>query len=80
MHASVLLRTAAVVGPHLIHTDAAIEAGSGGLGALVDVLLAGLTMEGGWAGADVVGIKSRALAAVCARVGRAWVGMLTAFP
>lgn len=56
--AGVLLRTAAVVRAHLIHAHAAVEAGRGNLGALVHVLLAGLTVKGGWAGADEGGIKS----------------------
>lgn len=77
--ASVLLRAAAVVRAHLVHAHAAVEAGRGSLGALVDVLLAGLTVEGGRARADVGGIECRALAAVCARVGCARVGELAAF-
>lgn len=76
MLAGVLLRTATVVRAHLVHTHAAVQAGRGRLGALVDVLLAGLTVEGGRAGADVGGIEGRALAAVCAWVGSAWVGEL----
>lgn len=57
MLASVLLRTAAMVRAHLIHTDTTVQTGRGGLGALVDVLLAGLSVEGRRAGADVDGIE-----------------------
>lgn len=77
--AGVLMRAAAVVRTHLIHTHAAVKTGRGSLGALVDILLAGLTVEGGWAGADVGGIEGRALAAVCARIGCTRVGELAAF-
>jgi len=77
--AGVLLRTAAVVRAHLVHAQAAVVAGRGTLGALVDVLLAGLTVEGGRAGADVGGIEGRALAAVRAGIGRARVGELAGF-
>lgn len=77
--AGVLLRTAAVVRSHLVHTHAAVEAGGGGLGALIDVLLAGLTMESGRAGADVGGIEGRALAAICTWIGSTWVGKLACF-
>lgn len=55
--ASVLLRTTAVVRAHLVHTHTTIKTRRGSLGALVDVLLAGFTMEGGRAGADVGGVK-----------------------
>lgn len=75
----VLLRTAAVIRAHLIHADAAVETGRGGLGTLVDVLLAGLPVEGRRAGADVGGIEGRALAAVGARIGSARVGELAGF-
>lgn len=53
----VLVRTAAVVRADFVHTHAAVETGRGSLGALVDVLLAGLTVEGRRAGADVGGVK-----------------------
>lgn len=51
--AGVLLGAATVVRAHLVHAHAAVETGEGGLGALVDVLLAGLAVEGGRARADV---------------------------
>lgn len=57
MLSSVLLRTAAVVRAHLIHTYATVETGRWSLGTLVDILLAGLSMEGRRTGADVGGIK-----------------------
>lgn len=57
MLASVLLRASAVVRSHLIYTHATIKTRRGTLSTLIDVLLAGLTMEGRWAGADVGGIK-----------------------
>lgn len=46
-----------MVRAHLVDTNAGIEARGGGLCALVDILLAGLAVEGGWAGADEGGIK-----------------------
>lgn len=79
MLTGVLLRTAAVVRAHLVHTHATVKTGRGSLGALIDVLLAGLTVEGGWAGADVGGIEGRALAAVCTGIGSARVGKLAGF-
>lgn len=54
MLASVFLRAATVVRAHLVHTYTTIKTGRGSLGTLVDILLAGLTMESGWAGADIV--------------------------
>lgn len=57
MLASVLLRASAVERTNLIYTYATIKAWRGSQSALVDILLAGLTMEGGWAGADVGGIN-----------------------
>lgn len=77
--ASVLRRASAMVRAHLIDTNAAIEARGGGLCALVDILLAGLAMEGGWAGADVGGIKGRALATICTWIRSTWVGDLARF-
>ncbi|TNN55509.1 hypothetical protein EYF80_034251 [Liparis tanakae] len=74
--AGVLLGTAAAVGADLVHAQAAVAAGRRALGALVHVLLAGLAVEGGRAGADVGGVEGRALAAVRAGVGRARVGEL----
>lgn len=68
MLAGVFLRAAAVVRADLIHTDATVTTGRGSLGAFVDVLFAGLTVEGRWAGADEGGFVGRALAAVGARV------------
>lgn len=77
--AGVLLRASAVVWAHLVYTHATIETWRGSLSALVDVLLAGLTVEGGWAGADVGGIEGWALATVCAWIGSTWVGELARF-
>ena len=76
MGAGVLLGAAAVVGAHLVHAHPPVAARGRGLGALVDVLLAGLAVEGGRAGADVVELEGGALAAVGAGVGGAGVGEL----
>lgn len=77
--AGVLLRAAAVVRAHLIHANAAVKTWRGRLGALVNVLLAGLAVEAGRAGADVGGIECRALATVCTWIGSTWVGNLAGF-
>ena len=76
VRAGELLGAAAVEGAHLVDADAPVAAGRGRLGALVDVLLAGLPVEGGGAGADVVGVEGGALAPVGAGVGGAGVGQL----
>lgn len=70
---------AAVVRAHLVHTHAAIEARRGQSGALVHILLTGLAVEGRRAGADVGGVKRRALAAIGAWVGGARVGEVAHF-
>lgn len=57
MLAGVLLRASAVVQAHLIHTHATIKTRRGNLGALVDILLARLPVEGRRAAADVGGIE-----------------------
>lgn len=77
--APVLERTAATVRAHFVDTRPAVETGGGALGALVHVLLAGLTVEGGGAGADVGGVVGRALAPVCTWVGRTGVRELAGF-
>lgn len=77
--AGVLLRTATVVWSHLIHTCATIKTMRGSLGALIDVLLASLTIKRGRAGADVSGLKGWALATVCTWIGSTWVGELAGF-
>lgn len=79
MLAGVLLRASAVVRAHLIHTHATIKTRRGNLGALVDVLLARLAVEGRRAAADVGGIEQRALAAVGTWVGGTRVGKLAHF-
>lgn len=77
--AGVLLRASAVVRAHLIHTHATVKTRRGDLGALVDVLLARLAVEGRRAAADVGGVKRRALAAVGTWVGGTRVGKLAHF-
>lgn len=47
--ASVFLRASAVVGAHLIDTNATVLTDVGILGALIDILLAGRPIEGWWA-------------------------------
>lgn len=79
MLTSILLWAAAVVRAHLIHTYTTIEAGRGRLGTLIDILLAGLTMESRWAGADIVRFKGRALATIGTGIGCTWVGKLAGF-
>lgn len=79
MLAGVLLRASAVVRAHLIHTNATIKTRRGNLGALVDILLARLAVEGRRTAADVGGIERRALAAIGAWVGGTWVGKLAHF-
>lgn len=68
-----------MVRAHLVDTNAAVEARGGGLRALVDILLAGLAVESGRAGADVGGIKGGALATICTWIGSTWVGNLARF-
>lgn len=68
-----------MVRAHLIYTNTTIEAGGGGLRALVDILLAGLAVEGGWAGADVGGVQGGALATICTWIGGTRVGNLARF-
>lgn len=46
-----------MVRSHLIYTHATVKTWRGTLSTLVDVLLAGLAMEGRWAGADIGGIE-----------------------
>lgn len=77
--ASVLRWASAMVRAHLVDTNAAIEARGRGLSALVDILLAGLAMEGGRTGADVGGIKGRALATIRTWIRSTWVGDLARF-
>lgn len=64
MLASVLQQASAVVGAHLVDTSAAILADRGILGALVDILLAGLPVEGRRTVAQVMGLKGSAGTAV----------------
>lgn len=75
----ILLRTAAVVGPHLIHTHTTILTGRRQLGTFVDILLAGFTMEGRWASTNECGVKSRTLATVGTRVGGTGIGNVAHF-
>lgn len=79
MLAGVLRRASAMVRAHLVDANAAVEARGGGPRALVDILLAGLAVESGRAGADVGGIKGGALATICARIGCTRVGNLARF-
>lgn len=64
---------------HFVYTNTTIEAWGGGLRTLVDILLTGLAVEGRRAGADVGGIKGRALATICTWIGSTWVGNLACF-
>lgn len=64
---------------HFVDTNATIEARGGGLRTLVDILLTGLAVERRRAGADVGGIKGRALATIGAWIGSTWVGNLARF-
>lgn len=64
MLACVLLWTLAAVGAHLVHTRTSVLAVRGALGTFIDILLAGLTVEEGGAGTDVVGLEGGALPAV----------------
>lgn len=75
----VLRRAPAMIRAHFVDADAGVEARGGGLRALVDVLLAGLAVESRRAGADVGGVKGRALAAIGARIGSTRVGNLARF-
>ena len=64
MLARILLGTLAAVGAHLVHTYPSVLAGQGALGTFIDILLAGLTVEEGGAGTDVVGLEGGAMPAV----------------
>lgn len=75
----ILLRTPAVVGPHLVHTHTTILTERGQLGAFVDILLAGFTMEGWWTCTDECGVKGRALATIGTRIGSTGVGNVAHF-
>lgn len=77
--ASVLQRASAMIRAHFVYTNATIEARGGGLRTLVDILLTGLAVEGRRAGADVGGIKGRALTTICTWIGSTWVGNLARF-
>lgn len=75
----VLRRAAAAIRAHLVLTHAAVLAGWRNLGALVDVLPAGLAWEEGRAVADVVGIEGTALTAVGTRIWGTRIGLLAVF-
>lgn len=75
----ILLRTPAVVGPHLIHAHTTILTGRGQPGTFVDILLAGFTVEGWWTRADECGVKGRALATVGTWIGGTRVGNVAHF-
>lgn len=79
MLAGKLRGAATVVRAHFVHAHATVEAWRGHPGALVHILLASLTVEGRRAGADVGGVKRRALATIGAWVGSAWVGEVAHF-
>ena len=79
VHARILRGTLAAEGAHLVDAHTPVQAGRRALGALVDVLLAGLAGEELRAGADVVGLKGGALPSVRAGVGGAGVRLLALF-